>query len=47
MKEINIHNYILGEDSCLVDALKIINKNETYQIALIVNKKKKTNRNNS
>ena len=46
MKEINIHNYILGEDSCLVDALKIINKNETYQIALIVNKKK-TNRNNS
>ena len=41
MKEINIHNYILSEDSSLVDALKVINKNETYQIALIVNKKKK------
>ena len=40
MKEINIHNYILSEDSSLVDALKVINKNETYQIALIVNKKK-------
>ena len=47
MKEINIQNYILGEDACLADALKIINKNETFQIALIVNKKKKTYRNNS
>ena len=40
MKDINIQNYILGEDACLADALKIINKNETFQIALIVNKKK-------
>ena len=39
MKDINIQNYILGEDACLADALKIINKNETFQIALIVNKK--------
>ena len=41
MKENDIQNYILGEDSCLVDALKIINKNNKFQIALIVNKKKK------
>ena len=44
MKEINIQNYILGEDSRLVDALKIINKWAGYKFMifeLVTNSKMK------